>query len=526
MTASSDALPPVFSLRRSATLPTKLSPRKQRFSDSAFSPEDHFFYHPSAKIVHFAPRALAPIPSSSGPSDFDYPVDTIETLPWRSPTERTVAFAPLRLEKVQGLTVFLKCGSVVHAILKNSQCWCVDGESTFVLRIRPLTYYRIELPNETEGDKTKVGELKTALSGVLRYEVTPCPFKRGFTVEIPEEAKAPRRKRAWRPKGRRESAPAVSSFAGQSLQEEEDPAECGKDTSDTPSTGEDTDGSTTDDNCVTSKNGGNSVLETIPDETEPVVIKHSEPIEIPAPEPRPSFDTLLARFNTDPEPEVDPDISFSSSVDSFHSVQVSSHLPEAPSDLILDSSESDSVAYVEEDSTEISQPWTAVPKRDSIDSGPAPKSFLAVPGGYESSESAIMPTGVSSPTNMHRNSALSHELRRRVKASRNRDVSPLPPSSTLYHPGSDSSKQITASFIRKSCTLVLIPPIQLFIVLIHIAARIVLGPALNPTLADLHPRLEQQSVSNRRENEDDFGLPLPSDISSPSGETQSSADLD
>src|SRR3954471_24308864 len=118
MPESPEPLGQIHSLRRSLTLPTKLNPHAQRRSSVPNTPENVIFYHPSAKIVHFAPRALAPIPSSSSPSDFDYPVDTIETLPWRSATERTVATAPLRLEKVHGLTAFLKCGNVVHAILK------------------------------------------------------------------------------------------------------------------------------------------------------------------------------------------------------------------------------------------------------------------------------------------------------------------------------------------------------------------------------------------------------------------------
>ncbi|KAJ5396842.1 hypothetical protein N7509_004955 [Penicillium cosmopolitanum] len=231
------------SIRRSFTLPTKLNPLSQRGSaPPAKLSENVIFYHPSAKIVHFAPRALAPIPSSSAPADFDYPVDTIESLPWRSATERTVATAPLRLERVHGLTAFLKCGNVVHAILKNSQCWCVDGVSKFVLRIRPLTYYRIEIPHETEEDKRLVGDLKVALPTILRYEVTPCPFKRAFTVELPEDAMAPRRKRAWRPKERKDSLyPASGSSQGGS------PSETRSEWLDSASTGEDTDGGTTDD---------------------------------------------------------------------------------------------------------------------------------------------------------------------------------------------------------------------------------------------------------------------------------------
>lgn len=242
----SEPLGQLHSIRRSVTFPTKLIPQSTRGSGAPNSnvAENVIFYHPSAKIVHFAPRALAPIPSSSAPTDFDYPVDTIETLPWRSATERTVATAPLRLEKVHGLTVFLKCGNVVHAILKNSQCWCVDGVSKFVLRIRPLTYYRIEIPHDTQEEKGLVDDLKIALPTVLRYEVTPCPFKREFTVELPEEATAPRRKKAWRPKGRKESV-TVSSESDQGS-----PVEVKPEWLDSVSTGDDTDGAATDDSAV------------------------------------------------------------------------------------------------------------------------------------------------------------------------------------------------------------------------------------------------------------------------------------
>lgn len=244
------------SIRRSVTLPTKLNPQAQRGSGAPNPGENVIFYHPTAKIVHFAPKALVPIPSSSAPADFDYPVDTIETLPWRSATERTVATAPLRLEKVHGLTVFLKCGNVVHAILKNSQCWCVDGVSKFVLRIRPLTYYRIEIPYETEQDQRLVEDLKAALPTVLRYEVTPCPFKRAFTVEIPEDAMAPRRKRAWKPKRRLDDPITPSGSKGLSSDVK---SEC----HDSGSTGEDTDGAATDDSGFISQRVDSTTSEAV-----------------------------------------------------------------------------------------------------------------------------------------------------------------------------------------------------------------------------------------------------------------------
>ncbi|KAJ5970819.1 uncharacterized protein N7479_000737 [Penicillium vulpinum] len=298
MPESPSELGQIQSLRRSLTLPTKLNPLAQRRSSVPNTPEHVIFYHPSAKIVHFSPRALAPIPSSSAPSDFDYPVDTIETLPWRSATERTVATAPLRLEKVHGSTAFLKCGNVVHAILKNSQCWCVDGVSKFVLRIRPLTYYRIELPYETEDDQSLVRNLKTALPTVLRYEVTPCPFKRSFSVELPSDAIAPRRKKAWQPKARRERVPTIL----EPPQETSSPSSAKLDWIDSASTGDDTDGNLTDDSCFTSNKANGTILEAIPDD------QGSSPVESLSPSPHlgPSkrsmtetpqtFTSLLAKF--------------------------------------------------------------------------------------------------------------------------------------------------------------------------------------------------------------------------------------
>ncbi|KAI9925606.1 hypothetical protein ASPWEDRAFT_52235 [Aspergillus wentii DTO 134E9] len=521
----SDApLPQTQPVRRAVTLPTRLMPRKQRSSDSLNNSEDNLFYHPSAKIVHFAPRALAPIPSSTAPSDFDYPVDTIETLPWRSPTERTVAFAPLRLENVHGLTVFLKCGNVVHAILKNSQCWCVDGETTFVLRIRPLTYYRIELSSGTDEDKTYAVELKCVLPKVLRYEITPCPFKRGFTVEIPEEAMAPRRKRAWRPKVRIESAPVGSVSSKESSPVRKDDA---SDVSSVVSSvGEDTDA--TDDSCYVPK-ANSTVLETIPDAQEP-----SSPIFIPrsldipkrsVTETQQSFQNLLARFETNPEPQVDPELSFSSSVESFHSMEPPSS-PPPPSSSHSNSTCPTSIGGAELDESPFcntkKQPETSTNQdptpfdgerpfeltRDII--SPAPKSSLRALVEEEHQRSVSTESSNERPSALSRTdtslSDMSIEFRRRAKASRERDVSPMPPVSTLSI-ANPPEKQDAASIIKHTCTIVLVPPVQLLLVLIHIAARIVIGPALNTALGDLNKRIEYQ-VTNPQDAVDDFDLPL------------------
>lgn len=302
MPESHNELGHIQSLRRSVTLPKKLNPLTQRRSSLPNTPEHVIFYHPSAKVVHFAPRALAPIPSSSAPSDFDYPVDTIETLPWRSATERTVATAPLRLEKIHGSTAFLKCGNVVHAILKNSQCWCVDGVSKFVLRIRPLTYYRIEIPYKTGEDQGLVQELKTALPTVLRYEVTPCPFKRTFSVELPSDAMAPRRKKAWQPKDRCATVPRALD----SPLETPSPSSTRSAWNDSASAGDnkDVEGTLTDGNCFTLQKVNSANLDTLPNQlpspSKKLGLSSSHVPRRSVTETPQTFSGLLAKFQVTP----------------------------------------------------------------------------------------------------------------------------------------------------------------------------------------------------------------------------------
>lgn len=484
-------------VRRCATLPTKLRSRP-RSSESLRRSEDDLFFHPCAKIVHFAPRAVAPIPSSTKPADFDYPVDTVETLPWRSPTERTVAFAPLRLQELQGLTVFLKCGSVVHAILKNSQCWCVDGKSTFVLRIRPLTYYRIEFPNETENNEQYVLELKTTLPKILRYEITPCPFQRGFTVEIPAEATVPRRKRAWRPKGRRESAPAGSSLFSAECQ----PKNGAEDTSSTAGSPNDR---------SPKKRSSCATLEAIPDDNEPRTTTNSGRLAPPkrsVTDTPQSFQNLLARFEDNTQSQADCDTSFSSSNDSFHSLEDSFTFPD--SSVRSASTAPSSVDHTEQnDAQEPDTDYFSSKQSDSPSRSPSPcsKKPERSPSGVApetSTAKALSSTGADLGT-------MSYEFRRRAKASTERELSPLPPASILFKPG---SKTDTKSIIQKTCNVVLVPSVQLLLVLIHIAAHIVIGPAFNSYVDNKGRRIECRTDS--LDSVDDFDLPLEPEQSSDS----------
>ncbi|THW70418.1 hypothetical protein D6D19_07837 [Aureobasidium pullulans] len=208
-------------LRRSFTLPSRLAnPPKaqQQVEIGSADGIETLFVHPSAKIVSFSSASsLRSRPSSrSSIASYDGEADCTTSLPWTSPTERTMAAGPLEIYRVPGSVAFLHSGSLLHAILPRSQCWCVDGVSKFAMRVLPNTYYRIELPGNTKEDLENVEQLKKTLAKVLYYERTACPFQRGFGDDLPEmpsrnsrrlsrefiePAKRWRLDKVWRPEG-------------------------------------------------------------------------------------------------------------------------------------------------------------------------------------------------------------------------------------------------------------------------------------------------------------------------------------
>ncbi|KAI5209906.1 hypothetical protein E4T39_00678 [Aureobasidium subglaciale] len=208
-------------LRRSFTLPSRLTnPAKapQQVEIGSADGIETLFVHPSAKIVSFtSASSLRSRPSSrSSIASYDGEADGSTSLPWTSPTERTMAAGPLEIYRVPGSVAFLHSGSLLHAILPRSQCWCIDGVSKFAMRVLPNTYYRIELPGNTQEDLEHVELLKQTLVKVLYYEKTACPFQRGFGDDLPEmpsrnsrrlsreliePAKRWRLDKVWRPEG-------------------------------------------------------------------------------------------------------------------------------------------------------------------------------------------------------------------------------------------------------------------------------------------------------------------------------------
>ncbi|KAK5099151.1 hypothetical protein LTR70_009976 [Exophiala xenobiotica] len=201
--------------RRSSSNFATIPQRSLSFHERAGLAQDDaaaniLYSHPNVRIYKFQPPtdALKSLDKTQKTlPDADYPIDAIEVLPWRARTEMLSAKGRMIIEKVQGSVHFLKAGDLIHTIMKNSQCWCVDGESRFVMRVGKLKYQRIEFPNTDDNEKKKVDEFKEVISKILKFEKTPCPFTRAFHVDLPEDAITPRRRGTWK---RRESLTPIT----------------------------------------------------------------------------------------------------------------------------------------------------------------------------------------------------------------------------------------------------------------------------------------------------------------------------
>lgn len=535
-------------IRRSATLPTKLLMDQHRRASSSRDPHsasvayEVLFFHPSARIVQFSPQAPPEYLPSPSPTDFDYPVDAIETLPWRSSTEQTVAIGPLKLEKVPGLGVFLKCGTVVRAVMKNSQCWFVDRQSTFVLRIRPLTYYRIELPNQTKEDGRLVTDLETTLSRVLRYEVTPCPFQRSFTVPIPEEALTPKKKKAWRPK-EPEGIPEISVAADTTIQGRGD--EDGE--PDQAHAREGTDADATKINVSMREPdviGTAKPLEDVEDSASPDVSYETGHQKRSASELVNFFDALPTSQPIQ-EPESESEASnHSPSEDSFHtpvSPLLSSTIhsddpfssPALDSALLLaslDPSDENKnmieTAHTPDSSSTKSQTVAApieeinTPFKPRLRSTSRQDSSSSPPIGSNGAS-----TGLAGLNIDNGDITVIHGMR----VSRNRDLSPMPPPSTLSYPRPrQEGYDFTTTILQKTCSLVLIPPLQLLLLLIQIAAQIAVGQTPRSALDyRRRPDCSQRHMvgNDDYESEDDFGILNTTEVTSHPSRDEPNSDL-
>ncbi|PVI07493.1 hypothetical protein DM02DRAFT_327809 [Periconia macrospinosa] len=568
--------------RRSFTLPARIAPKPPRPAQPANTSDgiETLFVCTSTKIVSFTTSSQGRRTSPSRRSSSNAP-DSSRSIPWRSPTERTMAVGEsgdlnrpdahanrfagvLRIYRVTSSNVsFLNSGNLLHTIFPRSQCWCVDGESIFVLRVRQDSYYRMELPHESAEDKEKVDQLKIVLDQVLQFEKTQCPFTREFEVELPERPKSPpRRKSTVRAPGKAKKWLFDKKWMPEDHSRPSTPSTPSLEATDsgTASSYEDDDRSS----INTERSETIAEVTTEPSERLPGTVlakaPHTSSVterakafqmrSVTAPtsldSDRPSLVKELPQINERDGPEEPPRLnrmgsldaqSVMSSVDSFYSAGPSTRSPSPP--------------YVDAEGDPIN-PWANMQSLPELDLETRGRSkhrrqtsemtVRASSLGDVRKDIPVTPTLVETPSiDIHPSSAPSTpplvsdsdddsvgppsldvptppaniRMRRLTGASQRRAFSPMPQPQNLFRPPTTSAgKQFTAALIRKTVEVVLGPPAHLVQLMLRIAASVSDGVFGFNTYRVRHPsenKIPCSWESSDEEDwpeEDDFGIPL------------------
>lgn len=533
---------PSHVVRRSFTAPPKSKSSPSSISvirEAAAEGAETLFAHHACRIVSFNLSSRVWRRHSSLANRGSEPsTDPVGILPWASATETTIStgviyqsdcetlklirvvLGPLRIYRVRGSVAFLSSGNTLRPILAKSQCWCVDGESKFVIPIGDYSYYRIELPNKHPEDNNAIKEFKGVLEKILKYEKTPCPFKRGFTVELPEPPETPVRLRPWRPRER----PRTQS--GSPPRKPSDHMTKAMDNSDF----EDLESLETSSNdtvteasrhIVTETNyAANASTETIHNdiaieympeqgidlrkpmrashkyaaisESIPPASKNEAGRTVTAP-PHLAFETKASVKSTATIPvpsklqsELENEsVSLPSSVDSFHSF----HSPVSPLPPSPPYSNPSSPSPKLENGCSFVVPRTRAHQYDFSETMVSSES----PEVWDLSKDEDIRTGTpalpTTPTLISDDASQSEDawpdvetpspltqLRQRRSRSRRSTQSPLPSPVNLYSPGCQlSGHHLTTAILQKTCSLLLGPPVQLVALMLNIASKIAKG---------------------------------------------------
>lgn len=430
------------------------------------------------------------------------------------------------------MIAFLNSGDKVHPIFPKSRSWCVDGKTQLVLRIRPNTYWRFELPNTCPEDLRIADDLKRVFALVSQYETTPCPFKRTFTVELPATPKTPIQKRPWKPKHQPIRLLDERIYAPHTTLE---PA---WDESSTEGIEEESVSQPLKDLVLLEQQQHGNQDQTIPDvletPTRPKAFSGSRAFTAP-PKLKLKSGPSSSEENSKSK-KLDRDgetASLSSSFDSFHSFH-SFHSPISPLPPSPPYSDPPSPSSKKVAGLGIDVPRTRQHKRDASELTVTAETFsgleiMETPAWPQNSDpstpilpqtpaltnDAVSPRDDSWPEIITPSSQASR--RYRPYASQRRTHSPLPSSANLYSPRTRmSGHHLTTALLQKTCSLLLGPPVQLVALMLNIAARIANGTFGKPLISKEGSRSipctwEYSDVEDEPRDlweEDDYGIAL------------------
>ncbi|KAF2477904.1 uncharacterized protein BDR25DRAFT_330526 [Lindgomyces ingoldianus] len=548
--------PATLNTRRSFTLPSRPSSRPRTAPASSNSADgiETLFTHSCTKIVSFIASSPRGQSSVSGRLS-DIGTDTPGSIPWRSYAERTLAVGVLRIYRVTSSNVsFLNSGSLLHTIFPRSQCWCVDGASKFVLRIRQDSYYRIELAFESEEDKEKVEEFKAVLDQVLQYEKTRSPFKIGLEAELPdlperpersERPKTPPRRmpkktperakkwlfdKTWVPEDGPRPSPSVLEGSDSSY-EEDDRSSISTAVSESPAQMSDIPPRRQIRTPSVSERA--KMFQGLRSVTMPSGLVRSPSSYSASASAYPQTLRISRTYpgaeekSDKPSPPVDTG-SLMSSTDSFYSFDTT--VPGTPSPPYLDAEPGfEHNPWVEEREHAVEEPRGRdrhrrqiseatvrpissgnvegqVPHTPTIDLHPS--SALATPPLSPDSDDSVEPAYLDVPTPPD-----TIRLKRLTGASQRRAFSPMPHPQNLFCPPSPGPRQqFTAALVRKTCELIFGPPSHLVTLMLRIAAKISQGAFGWNTYRVRHTGekipCSWESSDEDEWEEDDYGIPL------------------
>ena len=375
-----------------------------------------------------------------------------------------------------------------------------------MLRIRANNYYRIELPCASEEDKAQVEQLRVVLESVLQYEKTACPFKRGFTVDLPEPPPVPIQKKPWKPKPKdmyhhdgRLSDVSEPDFRSKIIAQQDSHAGPAQDQpivepgSPRPFRGSSAssvigdipaDIEAANSEGFMQKNRLEQSEEELPHMKTPTRPKRiltgrtvTAPPQLTLRHSPPSTATTGRSLATLKQESP----SLSSSVDSFHSF----HSPISPLSQSPPSPKSDPLGSTK---SNLAAPRVRGHRRDESESTITTDSHdLWDLSGTEDESSVDRPRTPTLVSDVASQDDLWDEvqtpsppgLRVRRTLQKRRTHSPLPSSANLYTPYPPrreiSGHHLTTAIIQRTCSLLLGPPLQLIALMIKIAARIVRG---------------------------------------------------
>lgn len=469
----------------------------------------------------------------------------------------------MRFYRANESAAFLHSGSTLRRpILPKSRCWCVDGESKFVLRTGRNDYYRIELPTASADDRLKVEELKTTLGKLLQYETTPCPFKRGFTVDLPEPPKT--RKRPWRPREQTQPMPTSDGSPtvnrarrlwekpekGMTLKNAEYPS-LDEDQEDLEEQLEDMTDSmaehsasssdlgheseATEDMGLTPKDARRTTegkFDSYKTSTRPVAMSNGRAITAP---PQLSLKTVPSSNATEASASsqsvLEDTTSLSSSMDSFHSFHSpispllpSPTLPSLSSSPGLDKGIGLPVNRVRSHKRDDSEMTITASDHEIWGLSPMPTASNNA-GDSTPPADPQTPTLVSDATSQSVSpeaiTPSPGQFRHRKNARRQRSCSPLPSPTNLCAPRSGLSghQHLTTAILQKTYSLLMSPPAQLVALMLNIAAMIASGTyrGFSHGYGEAGQRIpcswdfsdtDDSSHEEDELEEDDYGVPL------------------